>query len=92
MQQQLFQAINESRGRQLTLNEIYNWFQVKVEKFALLENECHYLNSENKFQNYLLKQRNINMNLKKSQANFAFFRRNAATWKVRLCCFCLFIF
>jgi len=35
------QAINESRGRQLTLNEIYNWFQ----------------------------------------ANFAFFRRNAATWK-----------
>ena len=36
------QAINESPGRQLTLNEIYNWFQ----------------------------------------ANFAFFRRNAATWKV----------
>lgn len=35
------QAINEARGRQLTLNEIYNWFQ----------------------------------------ANFAFFRRNAATWK-----------
>jgi len=35
------QAINESSGRQLTLNEIYNWFQ----------------------------------------ANFAFFRRNAATWK-----------
>jgi len=35
------QAINESPGRQLTLNEIYNWFQ----------------------------------------ANFAFFRRNAATWK-----------
>merc|ERR1719495_184414 len=35
------QAINESRGRQLTLNEIYNWFQ----------------------------------------ANFAFSRRNAATWK-----------
>ena len=38
------QAINESPGRQLTLNEIYNWFQ----------------------------------------ANFAFFRRNAATWKVDL--------
>ena len=38
------QAINESPGRQLTLNEIYNWFQ----------------------------------------ANFAFFRRNAATWKVGL--------
>ena len=37
------QAINESPSRQLTLNEIYNWFQ----------------------------------------ANFAFFRRNAATWKVR---------
>ena len=37
------QAINESPARQLTLNEIYNWFQ----------------------------------------ANFAFFRRNAATWKVR---------
>ena len=36
------QAINESPARQLTLNEIYNWFQ----------------------------------------ANFAFFRRNAATWKV----------
>ena len=36
------QAINESHGRQLTLNEIYNWFQ----------------------------------------SNFAFFRRNAATWKV----------
>jgi len=35
------QAINESPSRQLTLNEIYNWFQ----------------------------------------ANFAFFRRNAATWK-----------
>merc|ERR1711892_615651 len=35
------QAINESPGRQLTLNEIYNWFQ----------------------------------------ANFAFFRNNAATWK-----------
>merc|ERR1711892_199491 len=35
------QAINESPGRQLTLNEIYNWFQ----------------------------------------ATFAFFRRNAATWK-----------
>ena len=39
------QAINESPGRQLTLNEIYNWFQ----------------------------------------ANFAFFRRNAATWKVLTC-------
>ena len=38
------QAINESPSRQLTLNEIYNWFQ----------------------------------------ANFAFFRRNAATWKVGL--------
>ena len=25
----LLQAINESRGRQLTLNEIYNWFQVR---------------------------------------------------------------
>ena len=37
------QAINEAPARQLTLNEIYNWFQ----------------------------------------ANFAFFRRNAATWKVR---------
>ena len=36
------QAINESHGCQLTLNEIYNWFQ----------------------------------------ANFAFFRPNAATWKV----------
>merc|ERR1719495_980265 len=35
------QAINESPSRQLTLNEIYNWFQ----------------------------------------ANFVFFRRNAATWK-----------
>ena len=40
----LKKAINESSGRQLTLNEIYNWFQ----------------------------------------ANFAFFRRNAATWKVIL--------
>ena len=39
------QAINESHGRQLTLNEIYNWFQ----------------------------------------SNFAFFRRNAATWKVSQC-------
>ena len=38
----LFQAINESKDRQLTLNEIYNWFQ----------------------------------------NSFAFFRRNAATWKV----------
>ena len=39
---QFNQAINEANGRQLTLNEINNWFQ----------------------------------------ANFAFFRRNAATWKV----------
>lgn len=39
----LFQAIFESPRRQLTLNEIYNWFT----------------------------------------RNFAYFRRNAATWKVR---------
>ena len=38
----LFQAIIESTDRQLTLNEIYTWFQ----------------------------------------NNFAYFRRNAATWKV----------
>ena len=37
------QAILDSKERQLSLNEVYNWFQ----------------------------------------ANFAYFRRNAATWKVR---------
>ncbi|XP_023335178.1 forkhead box protein P1 [Eurytemora carolleeae] len=69
------QAILESAGGQLTLNEIYSWF---CENFAFYRHNTSSWKAINESKEHQL---TLNEIYNWFQASFAFFRRNAATWK-----------